>query len=198
VIDDLDRTLQELLRRELPPSLVQQVAISFATPDDRFPPSSVTLPAINLFLYEIQENRDLRDAEWRTERTGNGTSSRQRVPVRVDCSYLVTAWPSATAPNPPLDEHRLLGEIMQALLRYPSIPVEAVRDHQPVPMPAAVLHPGRLASLAEFWQALGGRPRAALNLTVTISVPVGEAVETGPPVTDKRLKFRLLHAEDQP
>ena len=34
MIDDLDRTLEALLRQELPPDLVSQVTITFATPDD--------------------------------------------------------------------------------------------------------------------------------------------------------------------
>ena len=33
MIHDLDKTLEELLKRELPPELVSQVTISFATPD---------------------------------------------------------------------------------------------------------------------------------------------------------------------
>ncbi len=60
MINDLDETLRELLERSLPATLAQQVGISFATPDDQFPPSSVTVPAIGLFLYDVRENRDLR------------------------------------------------------------------------------------------------------------------------------------------
>ena len=33
MIDDLDKTIETLLKRELPPSLVSQVTISFAAPD---------------------------------------------------------------------------------------------------------------------------------------------------------------------
>ena len=44
MIHDLDRTLEVLLTRELPTELANQVTISFTTPDDQFPPTSVTLP----------------------------------------------------------------------------------------------------------------------------------------------------------
>ena len=44
MIDDLDNTVEKLLRRELPASLLGQVAITFATPDQHFPPSTVVLP----------------------------------------------------------------------------------------------------------------------------------------------------------
>ena len=46
MLQDLDATLTALLRAELP---VQNVAISFAPPDDQFPPSGVSLPAIDEF-----------------------------------------------------------------------------------------------------------------------------------------------------
>ena len=67
-----------------PPSLVEQVAISFATPDDEFPPPSVSLPAIDLFLYDVRENVELRRSSWTTERRLNGTAVRMRAPVRVE------------------------------------------------------------------------------------------------------------------
>ena len=69
MIDDLDRTMETLLESELPPELVSQITISFATPDDQFPPTSVTLPAVDLFLYDVRENRELRDNDWIVERT---------------------------------------------------------------------------------------------------------------------------------
>src|SRR5215471_20999293 len=97
MIDDLDRSVEELLRRELPPALVGQVAISFASPDSEFPPASVTLPAVDLFLYDVRENRELRSTEWIFDRRDDGTATRRRAPVRIDCSYLITAWSSESS-----------------------------------------------------------------------------------------------------
>ena len=110
MIDDLDRTLDKLLRHELPTAIVDQVSISFATPDNEFPPPSVTLPAIDLFLYDIRENTQLRNTQWNTERQLNGTATRTRSPIRVDCSYLITAWSSDSSNARAFDEHRLLSE----------------------------------------------------------------------------------------
>ena len=193
MIDDLDRTLEVLLKRELPPSLVEQLTISFAVPDDQFPPQSVMLPAIDLFLYDVRENRDLRTNEWILERRGDGTSSMKRPPLRVECSYLITAWASDASTTPALDEHRLLGEVMMVLVRHPSIPDPILQGSlagQVPPLPAITLQPGRLQSMGEFWQALGGKPKAALNYTVIIGVDVGKVIEA-PVVTDKMLKFRV-------
>jgi Pvc16 N-terminal domain len=189
VIDDLDRSIETLLRLELPPQFVSQVEISFATPDDSFPPTTVTPPAIDLFLYDIRENRDLRTAEWSVERSLDGTTLRAP-PVRVDCSYLVTAWASESSTSKPQDEHRMLGEVMRVLLRHSTVPAAALQGElvgQAPPLPSATLQPGRLQSVAEFWQALGGKPKASLNYTVTISVEPVEPVASGPPVLDKRI-----------
>ncbi|HEY9598731.1 MAG TPA: DUF4255 domain-containing protein [Cyanophyceae cyanobacterium] len=180
MLDDLDRTLEELLKRSLPPDLVRQVSISFATPDAQFPPSSVTPPAIDLFLYDVRENRELRNNEWLLEHQSNGTVIKKPPLARVDCSYLITAWPSESSTTPQRDEHRLLGEVMKALLRYPTLPSEILQGSltdQELPLRAMPLQPMQLQSMGEFWQALGGKPKAALNYTVTISVTVQEPVE---------------------
>ena len=36
MIEDLDKTIEELLMRELPASLAQQLTVTFATPDSKF------------------------------------------------------------------------------------------------------------------------------------------------------------------
>lgn len=193
MIDDLDRTVEELLKRELSPGLVGQVAISFAAPDSDFPPSSVTLPAVDLFLYDVRENTELRNTGWIIERQSDGTATRKRSPVRVDCSYLITAWASESSTSRPLDEHRLLSEVMKALLRHPTIPdvllYGSLKGQEP-PLPSSTLQPGRLQSVAEFWQALGGKPKAALNYTVTVGISADRPIETELPVIDKMLKFQ--------
>lgn len=173
MIHDLNNTLKVILQHELPTPLNEQVAISFDPPDDQFPPPSVTPPAIDLFLYDIRENRDLRSNEWSLQRESDGTGRRSMPLVRVDCSYLITAWPSQSTPNRAADEHRLLSEVMMVLLRFPTLPewlLQGGLTAQELPLPTAVLQPGHLQSLGEFWQALGGKPKAALNYTVTIAV----------------------------
>jgi len=193
MIDDLDRTVEELLKRELSPALVGQVAISFSAPDSDFPPSSVTLPAVDLFLYDVRENLELRNTGWVVERRDDGTAQRRRLPTRVDCSYLITAWSSESSTSRPMDEHRLLSEVMKVLLRHPTIPevlLQGSLKGQEPPLPSSTLQPGRLQSVAEFWQALGGKPKAALNYTVTIGVTADQPVETEVPVVDKEVKIR--------
>jgi hypothetical protein len=193
MIDDLDRTLKALLEKELPP-LVGQVEITFATPNDQFLSSGVKPPAVGLFLYDVRENRDLRRADPQVERR-DGVVVQTRPPVRVDCSYLVTAWSSAGSAKPAgYDEHRLLSGAMRVLLRHPTLPAAVLQGSlvsQELPLPTTTLQQGHLQNLAELWQALGGRVRAALNYTVTLAVQVAEPVNLGPPVTKRTARINV-------
>lgn len=177
MIHDLDSTLRALLVQELPnlfgDSASTRVTVSFETPDDQFPPNNVPLPAVDLFLYDVRENLELRSNDWTLQRNSNGAARRQPPPVRVDCSYLVTAWAGGGAPSPAFDEHALLSALMVVLLRYRTLPEDVLQGQlrsQRLPPPTTALQAGQLQSVGEFWQALGGKPKAALNYTVTIAV----------------------------
>jgi Pvc16 N-terminal domain len=188
LIHELDQTLAALLSRELPAR--DQITVSFAAPDDQF---SVKLPAVDLFLYDIRENLELRSNDSLIERRDDLTSIRFQPPVRVDASYLITAWPGGGGGDASEDEHKLLSAVMRVLLRYPKLPRELLKGslaNQDLPLPVSTLQPGRLQSLGEFWQALGGKPKAALNYTVTLSVNVSEP-ESYPVVIDKEIRIRL-------
>ncbi len=179
MINDLDRSLKTLLKQEMG---LEEDRVYFDAPDGSFAP---TPPAVDLFLYDVRENRDLRSNEWIVERHSSGGFTKQRAPARVDCSYLITAWAGDVA-----SEHKLLSDVMRVLLRYPVLPAQVLQGDlagQAPPLPASVLQPGLLQSVGEFWQALGGKPKAALHYTVTVGVEVAAAIEAGPPVTDKRI-----------
>jgi hypothetical protein len=192
MFDDLDKTLEQLMRHELPAVILEHVSLSFIAPDGEFPPAAVTLPSINLFLYDIRENLDLRDGEWHRTRRPDGSTFRQRPPVRVDCSYLITAWPSEAAPNPAADEHKLLGEVLKVLVRHPVLPevlLQGSLANQEPALPAITIQQSHLQSWGDFWQAIGSKPKAALNYTVTIGVPTGEPIATEGVVLDKTVNI---------
>lgn len=187
MFQDLDETLATLLKREL---TATNLAVSFATPDNEFPPVEVTLPAIDLFLYDVRENMELHSNNWQHERV-NGRILRHKAPIRIDCSYLITAWSSAT--NPIEDEHRLLGEVMKVLLRYRQLPDDVLQGELVgllPPVRARVVRQGYLQSLGEFWQAMGGKPKASLHYTLTVSADVFEPEDVGPPASEKVIKFK--------
>ncbi len=193
MIDDLDKAIKELLERELQPDLAAQIGISFAAPDSDFPPQGLSRPAVDLFLYDVRENVELRSPGWIIEHRNDGTTLKKQKPVRVDCSYLVTAWASPNSNSEAYDEHHLLSQVMKVLLRHPTIPEAVLPDSlkgQEPPLPATTLQPGRLQSVSEFWQALGGKPKAALNYTVTIAMVPDVEQEAEVTVLDKTIKLQ--------
>jgi hypothetical protein len=202
MIDHLDKSLEALLRRKeedggLPKNL-KDTTITFAPPGEGFPPADVVLPAIDLFLYDVREDRDLRSNEWFLEKKPDGTATRKRSPIRISCSYLVTAWLGVGVKNPAQTEHQLLGEVMKVLLRFPTLPPEILQGDLKAQVPSpptAALHPGRLESWGEFWQTLGGRAKAALNYSVTFGIEVFPGVPAEPPVLEKELKIRIAERE---
>ena len=188
MLQALDKTLKELLEREFPKNIFgntsDKLTVSFKTPYG----GKIPKPAINLFLYDVQENLDLRNQNWSVERINNSSKAvKKRLPARVDCSYLISVWigddEDKDEDNSEL-EHEILGEVMKVLLRYPKIPkayISADLPEQELPLRLVSLRSSSLQSFGEFWQAMGGKegakPKVLLHCTVTISVPVDEAGE---------------------
>lgn len=184
MLDDLDSSLRQLLIYELPDlqrSTETSVTICFDAPSEG---SIRQKPAINLFLYDVRENLDLRNTEWVVQRRTDGTAVKQRPPARVDCSYLITAWASSDDPQ---QEHQLLGMVMRLLLRHRSLPQAVLQGSLQglEPLPLAGLRSGYLQNLSETWQFLGGKPKVALNYIITITVPVEEAATEVPLVLER-------------
>ena len=191
MFQDLDATLKSLITSELN---IDNVAISFAAPDDQFPPTSVSLPAISFFLYDVRENFELRTNQWEKERVENRVT-RKRPPVRIDCSYLITAWPSDSIANPAEDEHRLLGEVMKVLLRHRVIPAAYMSGElagEEPPLRTRLMAENQLQSLGEFWQAMGGKPKAMLHYGITLSVDVFDPIDVGRVVETKEIGFKKV------
>ena len=178
------------MRAELPEDIRSQIGISFATPGDDFPPASVALPALNLFLYDIVNNAELRQSGGGWEPQAPGEFLRAPDPFRIACHYIVTAWARDGVPAPEDDEFRLLGEAMRVLLRYRILPPMAVvgefaRRNYLIHVRA--LEGGRLGSPGEFWQALGGKPRPFFNYSLIFALPVSEPEVSTAAVTDPRI-----------
>ncbi|MFE9960546.1 DUF4255 domain-containing protein [Micromonospora sp. NPDC005299] len=202
---DLDATLQAMLDDPTAPADLRTADVSFVTPDRDYKPPQAT---INLYLHEVTENRALRDEARVMERTGTVWSS--RLPsLRVDCSYLVTAWSADTGGLKVANEHRLLGLALMWFSRFPVIAdrfLQGSLKHppQPFPLPSVVAQTGEGQAMGHFWTALGTPPRPAFSVTVTITVDPFDQVEqfaaverlhidTGS-ITDPRLGGRVLDA----
>ena len=191
---DLDKCLENLLKQNLAPDLVKSVAISFDPPDSTFPPAWIKLPAINLFLYTARENLELRNTEWTWKRGDSDTGVVKKPQVQIECSYIMTVWTSESSPNHMMEEHRLLSEAMKALLRGRTFPEEilygSLKDGTATVIRAVALQPEHF-SMEPLWQAMGVKPRVAVNYQITLSVDIHSPEKTKE-VKDR--EFRLLYS----
>mgnify|MGYP003694059073 CR=1 FL=1 len=171
MIRDLSLTIQALmddpaLATPFPELFGAQIV--FDRPAEGFNP---TVPTIDLFLFDIRENVELRSNEPRITRT-NGQVSISKPPLRVSCSYLLTAWP-VSGGDLALQEHRLLGQALQVLSRCSHIPAQFVKGQlvgQEPPLPVMTAQSDGLREPYEFWSAIGNRMRPSIIVTATIGL----------------------------
>ena len=87
MLNDLDETLKVLLQQELPRVMERIEAggfdIRFEAPNREFR-ARLTRPTISLFLYNIQENRDLRGQVWQRSRSAGDRTDQPSHQVAAD------------------------------------------------------------------------------------------------------------------
>ncbi len=189
MIRDLSQTLRAILTQPGLPAELAAAQIVFDSPSELFHPNQTT---VNLFLYDLRENVDLRSSEPVVTRS-NGQATTTPPPLRLSCTYLVTAWAVGGAETA-LQEHQLLSEVLQVLSRYATIPPSFQQGSlvgQTPPLPMVALHPDALKNIAEFWTSLGNKLRPSLSVTVTIALPVLAPV-TGPTVITGQVGLQAL------
>jgi hypothetical protein len=185
MIRDLDDTLKRLLVEKTPLDPTQ-VDVNFEVPDREWS-TGLAKPTINLYLYDIRENRELRDADWGTERGPNGGTGRRRAPLRIDLAYLVTAWTRAVE-----DEHHLLWLALYTLARHPLLSgdlLEGELKHQGRPLRLNTAQgDGVLKNPADFWTALDNQLKPSVNLLVTVEMDLEMAIPA-PPVGEVKINL---------
>ncbi len=191
MISELDETIKQLLikKGKLDPG---EVDIGFETPDREWS-ASISKPRINIYLYDIRENHELRGTEWMITKDRNGNATRKKNPSRIDLSYLITIWANDIA-----DEHRLLWHVLLTLFRYPELPEELLSGKlakQDYPIRTATSQPdGLFNNPADFWSALDNEIKPSINYVVTMSLDLDMAF-TAPVVKTKTIKVKPPDAE---
>lgn len=174
MIQDLDETLKEILIKhgKISPA---DVDIAFDQPTSEWT-ASLSRPTINLYLYDIRENLELRSSQYRVERDDNGMGRRIRPPKRIDLSYLITVW----ARNPE-DEHQLLWRILFILSKFrviqPEIGIGQVKK-QPLEMRTKVALPSEaVRNMPDLWGVMENQLKPSINFQVTASLDIEEEIE---------------------
>lgn len=182
---NLNKSLENLIESHFKESGVTNIKIIFAAPDDTFTPDGAS---VNIFLYDIRENLELRNSKSSYVRKYPGESyvGVQDSPMHVSFSYIITAWGDSNQSYSTTEG--IISILLQILLLYRHIPKEflvgGLEDIQPLPK-LQVLHPTYLQGIGEFWSALHGKPKPIIHCTVTIPIypPEYQASQTGDIVT---------------
>jgi Pvc16 N-terminal domain/Carboxypeptidase regulatory-like domain len=175
---DLDGALHRLLRREIAGiDGFPELRVAFNMPDRAWA-AALSQPTVNLFLYDVRENRGRRQAQWGPD----DSRALERPPLWLDAAYAVTAFAREAE-----DEHRLLSQALTVLWSYPELPDDVLDD---ATLSSARTQfgslRGRLAdpsedATPEFWAALGGTYKVSFNYVITLPFPSGRVLHRGPP-----------------
>lgn len=129
--------------------------------------ASLTRPTLSCFLFDMQENTELRHTNLESTRM-NGHATYRVPPRRFDLRYMVSALTTDVE-----DEHLLLWRALVTLLKHPRLPDDVLsaplRALDP-PLTTQVSPPDDGAPLLELWSGLEAAPRPALLYVVTAPV----------------------------
>ncbi len=188
MLADLDETIRRLLIDELPVKN-GEVEISFDQPRREWS-SRLSRPTLNLFLYDLRENNVLRQHQWQQMgSSGNkeaAVARHKRTPMRVDASYLVTAWAAD-----PADEHRLLTRCMLALFRHPTLPTERLvgsLQNPPYDIQAKLARHDVMTDPTDLWNVMDNEIRPGVSYVITLALDPWQEI-TGPLVRTRILRF---------
>jgi hypothetical protein len=205
MIHHLDNLLRHLFLAQIA-EITSEEQVGFQPPDEdwRGHVTNLQRNALNVYLVDLRENRQLRSNE-RVRAIQNGIASETPAPRRVDCQYLITAWSPAEpgpAVEPTLDEHALLAAVTGVLMRNESLIPREVYAPDPLPatfppevagaeLPTSVLPGEGFPKLAEFWGTMGANHRWKPAVYLVVTVPVILQTEiAGPMVTTRITEYR--------
>ena len=183
MISDVDASLSALLETEALNG--SETRIVFDAPTTEWA-ARRSGPMVDVFLYDIREDVGRRDIAAVPERDQSGRIIGRRPGVRhFRLSYLLTAWT-----NRPEDEHRLLGQLLETLLRYDRIPDTCLRGRlrDETVVLGLALPPSPDRSLTDLWSALGGEMKPSLDLVAVAPIRPDRSYYAGPPAAEPRVR----------
>lgn len=160
---------------------------------------------LNIYLYEVRENREFRRAEWDTFELPNRTAVLSRPPAYFDCHYLISAWSPAAdseATSPVLDEHQVLAEALRVLMRNPEVTpatlgiVGGGPVFQQAHISLNVAPPETPRVLNDFWSTMKLPWRPALLLVATAPLDMLQDTPAVPLMTTFIQRYVPIGAAD--
>ena len=176
MIHDLDETIKQVLLKQGKLN-ASDVDIVFDQPTGEWA-ASLSRPTINLYLYDIRENTELRPPRHRNVEQNGRTARITFAPKRIELSYLITVW----ARNPE-DEHQLLWRVLRTLSQLKIIKPEeegvGLVRNQPMNMPIKVALPtDAMRNLTDLWGVMENQLKPSINFTITTALDLDEVIDS--------------------
>ena len=164
-------TIGEFLTDQLS-ELPEKPLVSYALPG-----SIAGRNALSIFLIGMTEDEELRSNEQQYLRVGAEWIS-QPPPIRLQCSYIVSAWPAAEdSAQAALIQLRLMCAAFRVFASIKTMPpgwLPAPMKIPGLPEPLIGLTKDELSGRPEFWAAAGCSFHAAFAFTATLALPAAE------------------------
>lgn len=189
MLSDINQMLRDLMyaKARLEPA---EVDIQFDAPTKEWV-NSRTKPTVSFFLYDLEENTELRQSALETMQVrganGGSIAVKRPPPRRFNLHYMVSAISTVVE-----DEHHLLWRVMSALLRNPTIPEEFISEavkRLEIPLHGRVSQPDDGPRPIDLWSSLETAPRPALLYVLTVPVDL-EMEFTAPLVLTRTLRYQ--------
>lgn len=188
----LHKSLSILLASSgLPP---EEVDVRFERPERRWV-EALTMPTLALFLFDLAESAEFRNAG--AQVTRGATSAATRLPPRrFDLRFLAAAFATSAA-----DEQALLWHALAALLKHTTLPehVWPTDTEHAFPDVSILLKVGAYQDAPrplDLWGALDLPPRASLLYTVTAPLDLAQVTEA-PLVFTRLIRTTRTTVEDE-
>jgi hypothetical protein len=182
MIDDLDASLKAMLSGEATPgSTLATADISFAVPDDTWQSQGSGMQ-VDVYLYRILDNRELRSNQRSIVMNPDGSVTTQLFPARIECSYIITAWEKGSEVagiDKEPSEHALLSQILYILWRNPTLPAKYLTGtlaNVELPLPIIAAETEDMAAKPDFWSALDTYVRPAITCRVTMEMDLNQDI----------------------
>jgi hypothetical protein len=201
VLNLLDETIRVLLDQAWPAPPAKP-GFFFTIPNDEWRDGMAgTTMRLNIYLYEIRENRDWRRAPLDPIPQPDRTVVMSRPPVYLDCHYLLSAWSPAentTQLAPVEDEHAVLSAALRVLYNNPIVRPSTlgVAGGGPVFQQAeiglTVAPPEGPRVVNDFWSTMKLPWRPAVQLIATAPLDLAFDTPPAPPMITFVQRYTLV------
>ena len=174
VIDDITNTILNLIKANTG-GLLQPGSITASSPADI---SDDTTPLLSLFLYQVNENKHLKNLGMEEANTG----ALRYPPLSLNLYYLLTAYASSRG-----TEHQVMGRAMQilydtAVIRGSLLQGSLASTFEEL---VVVMHPIPLEDMNKLWSMFVSKPYR-LSMTYQVSTALIDS-------TRERAGERVIH-----